>query len=407
MTETYYDVLGVDDDADEEEIESAYRSLIHEWHPDVSDHPDARERFLLIKEAREVLTDDAERKRYDRVGHAEYTGDGSATGSRGSADAEREESGRSGTGGDEDRGRTDREGRDDRTGADRSGGTDRDRSRQERSTADEYRQRHQRTRGRQGRSRNDHRSGGRRSGTADSGGSGADSAGGTSSGGSTAETGTRGSSAEASSGGSTAETSTASARGNPGWGQPSATGSPLNPDVELLKYPALLVYWWLASVVSPILLTAALLPVYYQYRRMKYTDRILREGTSPEGWETVVRRLAVGIGVVVAGTVVLGLEIGGATGEGLSVVAILIGLFLCLRYFKETLVRDWFNAEGTSQPVAWDAASRVTIIALPLLSEASIGNVGEVVLLFVPPVVATGYLLATDRRSDVRAAIGL
>ncbi|WP_058365696.1 DnaJ domain-containing protein [Haloparvum sedimenti] len=402
MTETYYDVLGVDPDADEAEIESAYRSLIHEWHPDVSDHPDARERFLLIKEAREVLTDDAERKRYDRVGHAEYTGDGT-TGSQANADAEREESGRSETGGDEGRGRTDRDDRtdresDDRTGSDRSGGTDRGRSRQERSTADEYRQRHQRNRGRQGRSRNDHRSGGRQSETADSGGSGGAGRSGDSGGASAGGT---------SSGGSTAETSTASARGSPGWGQPSATGSPLNPDVELLKYPALLVYWWLASAVSPILLTAALLPVYYQYRRMKYTDRILREGTSPEGWETVVRRLAVGVGVVVVATAVLGLEIGGATGEGLSVVALLIGLFLCLRYFKETLVRDWFNAEGTSQPVAWDAASRVTLIALPLLSEAGIGNVGEAVLLFVPPVVATGYLLATDRRSDVRAAIGL
>ena len=402
MTETYYEVLGVDPDADEEEIESAYRSLIHEWHPDVSDHPDAREHFLLIKEAREVLTDDAERKRYDRLGHAEYTGDGSATGGGESTDAGREGSGGSDPGRDEERGRTDR---DDRTQTDRSGGTDRNRSRRDRSAADEYRQRHQRNRSRQGRSRNDHRSSGRQSGTGNSSGSGS-STGGTT-GGSTAETDARGSSAQTGSSGSTAETSSASARGNPGWGQPSATGSPLNPDVELLKYPALLVYWWLASAVSPILLTAALLPTYYQYRRMKYTDRILREGTSPEGWETVVRRLVVGIGVVVVATATLALGVGGATGEGLSVVAVLIGLFLCLRYFKETLVRDWFNAEGTSQPVAWDAASRVTLIALPLLTEAGIGDAAEAVLLFVPPAVATGYLLVTDRRSDVRAAIGL
>lgn len=399
MTESYYEILDVAPGADEEEIESAYRSLIHEWHPDVSDHPDARERFLLIKEAREVLTDDAQRTRYDRVGHAEYTGDGSASGGRGGSSEDDSAGGRDERDSRDGRSRSDRSGGSGRGGGSgRNDGSDRRSSRRDRSAADEYRQRHQRKQSRQGRSRNDHRSGGRQSETrsTDAGGSGGRS--GETAGGSTAETTT---------GGSTTETGTGSAHGDPGWGQPAATGSPLNPDVELLKYPALLVYWWLGSLVSPLLFAVALVPTYLQYRRMKYTDRILREGTSPEGWETVVRRLAVGVGVVVAGAVVLALDVGGATGEGLAVVALLLGLFLCLRYLKETLVRDWFNAEGTGQPVAWDAASRAPIVVLPLLIEAGMGDVLETAFLLAPPAVAIGYLLVTDRRSDVRAAIGL
>lgn len=50
------DILGVRADASEEEIKQAYRELVREEHPDISDHSNATERFKRIKEARELLT---------------------------------------------------------------------------------------------------------------------------------------------------------------------------------------------------------------------------------------------------------------------------------------------------------------------------------------------------------------
>jgi len=76
MTETFYDCLGVDADATAEEIEDAYREAIKRVHPDVSDDVDAGERTKRLNEAKRVLTDDEERARYDRLGHAAYTGEG-------------------------------------------------------------------------------------------------------------------------------------------------------------------------------------------------------------------------------------------------------------------------------------------------------------------------------------------
>ena len=76
MTETFYDVLGVDEDATTAEIETAYRERLKRTHPDVSDDDDAGERTQSLIQARDVLTDDAERARYDRLGHESYVGDG-------------------------------------------------------------------------------------------------------------------------------------------------------------------------------------------------------------------------------------------------------------------------------------------------------------------------------------------
>lgn len=73
---TYYDVLDVPTDAAADEIRDAYRERLKEAHPDLSDDDDASERTRRIVRARDVLTDEAERERYDRVGHAEYVGDG-------------------------------------------------------------------------------------------------------------------------------------------------------------------------------------------------------------------------------------------------------------------------------------------------------------------------------------------
>jgi molecular chaperone DnaJ len=66
----YYELLGVARDAGETDIKKAFRSLARELHPDVSDAPDAEERFREVVEAYEVLSKSETRELYDRYGHA-------------------------------------------------------------------------------------------------------------------------------------------------------------------------------------------------------------------------------------------------------------------------------------------------------------------------------------------------
>jgi molecular chaperone DnaJ len=67
----YYEVLGVNRDASEEDIKKAYRKLAMKWHPDRNpDNPKAEEHFKEAKEAYEVLTDAQKRPAYDQFGHA-------------------------------------------------------------------------------------------------------------------------------------------------------------------------------------------------------------------------------------------------------------------------------------------------------------------------------------------------
>jgi DnaJ-class molecular chaperone len=62
-----YDILGVPPTATQQEIESAYRRLARQWHPDVSTEPiAATENFKAIARAYEVLSDPEQRRRYDR-----------------------------------------------------------------------------------------------------------------------------------------------------------------------------------------------------------------------------------------------------------------------------------------------------------------------------------------------------
>jgi len=66
----YYELLGVPRDADDGAIKKAFRGLARELHPDVSDAPDAQERFREVVEAYEVLSKTETRELYDRYGHA-------------------------------------------------------------------------------------------------------------------------------------------------------------------------------------------------------------------------------------------------------------------------------------------------------------------------------------------------
>jgi curved DNA-binding protein len=72
----YYKVLGVDRNATQSQIRSAYRRLARKFHPDLNPNDmDAKRKFQEINEAHEVLHDPAKRKKYDQYGenwkHAE------------------------------------------------------------------------------------------------------------------------------------------------------------------------------------------------------------------------------------------------------------------------------------------------------------------------------------------------
>jgi molecular chaperone DnaJ len=70
MPRDYYEVLGVERDAQESEIKKAFRRLARELHPDVNSHdPEAEAKFKQAAEAYEVLSDAERRATYDRYGH--------------------------------------------------------------------------------------------------------------------------------------------------------------------------------------------------------------------------------------------------------------------------------------------------------------------------------------------------
>ncbi len=67
----YYEVLGVNRDASEDELKKAYRRLAMKYHPDRNpDDPDAEEKFKEASEAYEILNNAEQREAYDRFGHA-------------------------------------------------------------------------------------------------------------------------------------------------------------------------------------------------------------------------------------------------------------------------------------------------------------------------------------------------
>src|ERR687892_639946 len=77
----YYEVLGVERNAPEEEVKRAYRRLAVKFHPDKNpDDPHAEEKFKELGEAYDVLMDPDKRSAYDRYGHAAFARGGAGFG---------------------------------------------------------------------------------------------------------------------------------------------------------------------------------------------------------------------------------------------------------------------------------------------------------------------------------------
>lgn len=74
MPRDYYEILGVPRTASKDDLKQAFRRLARQYHPDVSEAPDAEDRFKEINEAYQVLSDDNKRAAYDRFGHAGVSG---------------------------------------------------------------------------------------------------------------------------------------------------------------------------------------------------------------------------------------------------------------------------------------------------------------------------------------------
>lgn len=71
----YYEVLGVDKNADDDTLKKAYRTLAKKYHPDMNPgDKDAEAKFKEASEAYAVLSDPDKRRQYDQFGHAAFDG---------------------------------------------------------------------------------------------------------------------------------------------------------------------------------------------------------------------------------------------------------------------------------------------------------------------------------------------
>lgn len=65
----YYQILGLDKNADDKAIKNAYRKLARKYHPDLNPNDkEAQKKFQQLNEANEVLSDPEKRKKYDKYG---------------------------------------------------------------------------------------------------------------------------------------------------------------------------------------------------------------------------------------------------------------------------------------------------------------------------------------------------
>lgn len=83
----YYEVLGVDKNADDAALKKAYRALAKKYHPDMNPgDKEAEKKFKEASEAYAVLSDPEKRRQYDQFGHAAFDGGAGGAGGFGSFD---------------------------------------------------------------------------------------------------------------------------------------------------------------------------------------------------------------------------------------------------------------------------------------------------------------------------------
>lgn len=72
----YYEILGVNKNASDDEIKSSFRKLAKKYHPDVNKEAGAADKFKEAQEAYAVLSDKNERAKYDQYGHSAFQNNG-------------------------------------------------------------------------------------------------------------------------------------------------------------------------------------------------------------------------------------------------------------------------------------------------------------------------------------------
>lgn len=78
MAKNYYDILGIDKTASEDDIKKAYRKLALKYHPDRGGD---QEKFKEVNEAYQVLSSPEKKARYDQFGSSDFSGYGNSGGS--------------------------------------------------------------------------------------------------------------------------------------------------------------------------------------------------------------------------------------------------------------------------------------------------------------------------------------
>ncbi len=77
----YYEVLGIDKNADDAAIKKAYRALAKKYHPDMNPgDAEAEKKFKEASEAYAILSDPEKKRQYDQFGHAAFEGGGGGYG---------------------------------------------------------------------------------------------------------------------------------------------------------------------------------------------------------------------------------------------------------------------------------------------------------------------------------------